>query len=357
MFIALLSRDAEPTRRAISRPAALVSTCTQCHQDLVQSFARTGHAQTLRDAGSKEIVQRFTQSDDENLPIRFEKHQGRLWVFPKDEPELRRPVQWCFGSGRHAQTLVSLSESPRGQSVGCELSVSWYPDVGLASTLGQFTLESEESEFLGNHLTANQTMNCFACHTTYLPVRKSAHVWEGDEKSFNVHINARSVEGLIGAGVQAGVFCQRCHPKSPTHVKQAEADGWKGDTSILEKWSDLPPLESVNRCGECHRRADEFTAEELTKENSRIVRFASVGLSLSRCFTESGQLTCLNCHDPHAALETGKDFYEQKCRQCHGDQNDSFACSNRQTTDCLRCHMPKRELHPHLSFTDHWISK
>ena len=135
----------------------------------------------------------------------------------------------------------------------------------------------------------------------------------------------------------------------------------------MEHLADLPPLESINRCGECHRRSDQFTPDELTPQNKLLVRFAPVGLSLSACFkhqsakkTADGttmRLVCTTCHDPHREAERDPQHYVRQCRECHGPKpHQAPPCPTEpMTSNCLPCHMPQVEVQKHLRFTDHWI--
>jgi hypothetical protein len=179
---------------------------------------------------------------------------------------------------------------------------------------------------------------------------------------------------IDSANVQPGLGCARCHYEASEHLvavgageTNVDADRVNaGDDARFDDWSQLPPLDSVNRCGECHRRADEFTAEELQPDNSPLVRFASVGLVMSRCFQQQAtlppssavrRLTCLTCHDPHRPAESDPDFYRQRCLECHGTSPSHVRpCSSRPpSTQCTTCHLPKVGVHESLNFSDHWI--
>ena len=153
----------------------------------------------------------------------------------------------------------------------------------------------------------------------------------------------------------AAIHCSRCHINSAEHLRQEDYD-----LRVLQRWSELSPLESVNRCGECHRRADHFPEDELNPDNELLVRFASVSLSLSECFqnqSSNQRLDCLTCHNPHRPAETSWKYYYQKCVKCHTNSAKSAStCSSPETSQqCLSCHMPKKDVSESLQFTDHWI--
>ena len=156
---------------------------------------------------------------------------------------------------------------------------------------------------------------------------------------------------------ELGVSCGRCHLKTASHARS------DGELPTSPAWTALTALESINRCGECHRRADEFTRDELTVDNSLLIRFAPVGLAQSKCFQDlaEGRLDCLTCHNPHQAAATDAEYYRQRCLDCHAVQEQPdpksapICAAEPMSSDCLNCHMPKVDVSPHLRFTDHWI--
>ena len=115
--------------------------------------------------------------------------------------------------------------------------------------------------------------------------------------------------------------------------------------------------DQIQICAQCHRGEDSVKKSEITRENPKIVRYQPVGLVQSKCFVQSRQqLLCSTCHNPHqhAASQTTEQ-YEKKCLQCHSASPDSVRCSVSPDSDCVSCHMPRVEIHPSISFHDHWI--
>jgi hypothetical protein len=185
------------------------------------------------------------------------------------------------------------------------------------------------------HHTAAEALRCFACHCSYVPVEKGRI----------------DFDRLI-----TGVNCTRCHEGAAQHLAA------EGSAPAGVAWKSLSALDSINRCGECHRRGDEFTSDELTPDNKLLLRFAPVGLSQSPCFQAQGaspgeRMDCLTCHNPHRPAATDPAFYAQRCLQCHQPEAAGHvSCPIApQGNDCLRCHMPKVSVSEGLSFTDHWI--
>lgn len=315
--------------------------CARCHPGIVESFAQTGHRQTLNPATDPVLQRLFAVSTDTDRTRSMETfvvRDGRLMA-QSTAANRELVVAWIFGSGRHARTPVSMWNQADGRLELLEHGVSWYPRTGLAPTLGleEASVRGEGLQTMGVLHANAAAENCFGCHTTDFPTSSTGPDWKH---------------------VVAGVRCDRCHHDTTQHLVAAE----RGEIAI-ERWSDLSPLESVNRCGECHRRSDHFPTDEIRPDNAQLLRFASVGLVQSPCFLQQTtiadtRLDCVSCHDPHQPLESDVTRSLQVCRQCHAGSNSAKSCSQApSTSNCLPCHMPKTPVHSALSFTNHWIQR
>src|SRR5262249_27696291 len=87
-------------------------------------------------------------------------------------------------------------------------------------------------------------------------------------------------------------------------------------------------------------------------------------LHQSACYTKSGDMTCLTCHDPHrpAPAKDAAVFYRQKCLTCHDTRACGLKPEERVRKDpsdnCIACHMPRGNTDiPHIAFTHHRIGK
>jgi tetratricopeptide (TPR) repeat protein len=86
----------------------------------------------------------------------------------------------------------------------------------------------------------------------------------------------------------------------------------------------------------------------------------------SRCYIESGKLSCINCHNPHLSVQnTPKSTFINACMQCHSAGGGRNECKAPQAdrmarqNDCIVCHMPHNSSIdiPHVAVTDHYIRK
>jgi hypothetical protein len=334
------------------RPPVASDRCAACHSGQAESLRQAPHSVTLQ-PGSSEAVRtlfdrlEYRNPDVDSVTDRFEVRDQSLWRRSTALPDAV-PIDWVFGSGRHARTPVTVFKEHDGGIEIVEHRLSFYPGIGLDLTLGNSdaSLRRPGWHGVGNRLSSVDAADCFGCHSSWLPENQG-------------HLDL--------SRIRAGVQCSRCHQEGEAHIDAANA----GKTNLNHPlWSELSPLDSIRRCGECHRRDDQMTPFELRTTNPLLVRFAPAGLSQSRCFTRQDRLApaasgaklrldCITCHDPHRPAETNPQYYVDRCLNCHNEQTrPAIVCLvESRPQNCLDCHMPRVEVQSHLSFTDHWIRR
>jgi hypothetical protein len=383
-------RVAEPIKPAIETASAKLdqSLCRECHADIVDRFAGAPHGSTLSRGDAPEMLDAFGGKSLElaGQPFEFVVEDDRLFL--THPPSRRRmAIDWVFGSGQHARTPVSIDTDPAGRPRLTQSHVSLLAEGKPGKTPGSVLQVSAEDETVatsaGGHAAiemgmtsnSNDTRRCFGCHVSYLPVH----------------------DGKIDLDhVVPNLNCMRCHPGAAEHAESG------GDRLPDHDWSEFTPLQAINRCGECHRRVDEFTPDEVLPELTHLVRFAPVGMAMSPCFVKSqlrddepipavlrqqlaaggsessGQtdattagrfprFDCVTCHDPHSPATSDVTHYNRQCLQCHqnadspagkssgGAHGLAASCTAApMTSSCVECHMPKIGTKG-LKFTDHWI--
>lgn len=309
--------------------------CADCHFEQTELFSLTGHARTLHRANSeesRELLRKMGESvagRDDALSVNS--IGERITIEHRMGDVSRRlNLDWCFGSGEHARTWIGMLPDSWGERDLIEFRWSWFHELNdFDLTPGQPKVKGADYyAALGVLFDAPKARRCFSCHSTVLP-QESGHT------EFNE--------------VHPGVTCQRCHGTRKSHV---ESQG-----EIQEGfWRTASQKESINRCGECHRIAEDQDPEKIDPANAEIVRFQPVGLSQSPCFRGSQELTCLTCHDPHRPLRDQDSTGLWQCAQCHdGTERNHALCSAGHRDDCLTCHMPKVRTFDAIDFTDHWI--
>lgn len=279
---------------------------------------------------SRELLSRLgldPQAKTEGIAV-VNKSDSILATRLSDEIETAIELDWCFGSGEHACTWVSLIPDSHGNTEALEFRFSWFPsEERFGITPGQPLQPGGSSvSSMGVLFDAPKTRRCLACHATFVPVNG----------------------GQVQDGIKAGVTCQRCHGPREKHVA---TDG----EFHPEGWSQPDRMESVRRCAVCHRLPQEHSPDDIFPGNTDLVRFQPVGLLQSECFRQS-EMTCTTCHNPHLPLHQQDIEGIRQCIQCHDPQIEQHTlCGLHRTDDCLTCHMPKVRMTSPVSFTDHWI--
>ena len=314
--------------------------CGECHDEQLKHYLDSGHAKTFwstRDFPFRDRFGglKFADSERSKTYRYFLAKSGVEVTVPGKFGGDRFPLQFAFGSGEHAISFVTLTPDGSQIPVGIEHRVSWFTGQDQAGlTPGQFGRPVDQDiEDFGRIIRGTLLERCFGCHTT-----------------------SGSIEGDQLVDLMPNVGCESCHTGSAPHWAAMQVDNSADSDDGFEQrpWR---TADQIQICAECHRGEDAVETSEITRENPKIVRFQPVGLVQSKCYLQSGQrLLCSTCHDPHqhAAQRTTVE-YEQKCLQCHSTSTNSVRCSVSADSGCVSCHMPRVEVHPSISFHDHWI--
>jgi hypothetical protein len=167
--------------------------------------------------------------------------------------------------------------------------------------------------------------SCFQCHTT----------GPSEEGSWN-----GVADDSLGTFEEPGIRCEGCHGPGSDH--QAGA---------FQNPPVLPPNQGdylrIGRCGECHQRGGATNAIPVSggyirhHEQLNEMRASKHGNGVGP------ELTCANCHNPHAPLR-----YEEsaaapgadpaiavQCQNCHPNREIMYNGAPK-GVDCVDCHMP-----------------
>jgi hypothetical protein len=215
-------------------------------------------------------------------------------------------IRWVLGAGAQGQTpLLSTAAGT------LEARISFFPALPqYGITLGQQAGPSANAqEALGVPQTRTVLAACLGCHATAV---------------------TPDMEPLV-----PGVQCQRCHAGAEPHLQNPTSHQPVNPGKLSAR-------AQVEFCGTCHRLR--VPGPPTAIEN---VRFQPYRLVRSRCYS-SGKLGCTTCHAAHQdARRNDAAFYNARCGTCHAQPH--------QTGNCISCHMPRVQLHPALTFTDHFI--
>lgn len=327
-----------PNPIVVESPFIDEQKCAECHTEQAEDHRTSGHANTFHLTNDSETARWLSGKtfDDPERPYsyvyHFDDRTGLSVSIPKQFGEDHFQLQYVLGSGHNALTFLSLMPDRLGDTTGIEHRVSLYrsgQDWELDLTPGhRLQLPGQTVEHFGKVLRGDKLNSCVHCHTT-----------QGE-------IVRQQIEDL-----SPHVGCQSCHGSGRDHVMAVENDSKNAYAGFTEQSA----REEVEMCGRCHRLAHDDASEVLSPDDIRLVRFQSIGVLQTRCFTESGEeLRCTTCHDPHRTVSRDKAHYVTRCLSCHGEQ-DSTPCPVSPQTNCIECHMPAIDVHRGIRFHDHWI--
>jgi hypothetical protein len=329
--------------------------CAECHPGESAAFARSGHARTLRPAGRIPLARWLagkTVADPEQpgRTYHYKPRGDELWVERREagRVESRRALSFALGSGTHAVTFVGLEPKSAGPPEGLEHHLTYFQHRdAMGVTPGQAAPKSDpELGPDGFRLPKAVLLDCLECHGTRTKPPRGG--------------------GVDLATLLPQVSCERCHGPARGHVDRAQAGG----LGSLELGMAFGPeretsLQQITMCGRCHRLPEMVEAATIRPDNAAITRFPAVGLLQSDCYVRSGgRVTCTTCHDPHARATSSANPYESACLSCHRVEDESTEpkpsyagnpCPINPRSDCVRCHMPKRDAGYGIQFSDHWI--
>jgi hypothetical protein len=322
--------------------------CARCHPGETAAHSGSGHHRTLWPAGEGALARWLDGKrilDPELAGVEwFYRLRGKeLDVERRQQGKVERmSLEFGVGSGKHGVSYVTTipGPDPSADRAAVEHRFSYFTaSRQLQITLGQ---EREDASRLriphglfGRPLAPDRALACLACHATLTSREKLDH--------------------LDPATLIPNVSCERCHGPGRDHIEAIAA----GQTDDLKMPMTLltEPRYQVEQCGECHRLPSAVASSSLRRDDPNIVRLQSVGLFQSACFQNGlGTLKCTSCHEPHARTSRDHQAYEAVCLECHQAGGPRRACPVSPGENCIRCHMPRRDVPGGFVFTDHWIA-
>ncbi len=327
-------------------PAALFShPCATCHPKEVDGYLRSAMSKSLRAAaGEPDGAFEHTKSG-----TRFLVRSNQSGVFQRMQHDGQNSdyrIDYVIGSGVHASCYLARVGDHLFESPICR-----YPGRGYSMAPGY-----EENPAPG--FTRPVVPECLLCHSGEpLPIPGSLNRYE------------------TPAFAEEAISCNRCHGDPTAHLKRPIPGS-------LVNPAKLPRAERDSICERCHLAGairvlnpeksltDFHPGQTLESTFTTYVATGTTGasaplrvisqseaLAQSRCAAASGRMWCGTCHDPHDPPRDAVAYYRRRCLSCH--QVISVADHPPRTSNCLPCHMPKREAEDggHTAFTDHRIQR
>lgn len=352
-----------------------METCRSCHNNVYETYMRTGMGKSFGVADHEKSAARFTQHTavfdttnnlyyhpywvDDTLYVQEYRVKGSDTTH-----SLTQRVDYVIGSGQHTNSHLFSSNGFLYQA-----PITYYTQKKEWDMAPGFEggFNSRFSRVIGHE--------CMTCHNG-LP---------------------EFVDGSVNKYKQIpqGIDCERCHGPGSLHVAEKRA-GNLVDTSKYTDYTIVNPRNlnkdlQMSLCQRCHLQGvavlnkgkqwddfkpgmhlsdvmNVFLPRFSGAENEFIMASQADRLRMSKCYTQT-DMTCITCHNPHVSVnETPISKFNNACTNCHAgnaEASSQLLCSEEPSkiaaadNNCSGCHMPKSGSIdiPHVSISDHYIRK
>ncbi|MGC6428843.1 MAG: tetratricopeptide repeat protein [Flavobacteriales bacterium] len=330
-------------------------TCMQCHYDIYQTYIQTGMGRSLSLAtkeNSSIDLDSFSIIKDSFNGYSYHPFWDNDSLFLSENylsNERVEHVDYIIGSGHHTNSHLFIENGYLHQ-----MPFTYYTQDSILDFPPGFenNNNSRFDRIIG--------LECISCHNAY------PEMTLGSQNKYS--------------SVPEGIDCERCHGPGELHVHNV-TNGIIVDTSVAIDYSivnpaKLPVEEQFQICMRCHLQGNTVLNNDKSffdfkpgmtlsdvmtvfvpryeDDNTFIMASHVDRFKQSKCFTESEDMTCISCHNPHHSVQkTSPNYFNNKCMDCHSD------CSvPQESKNCVQCHMPKSSTIdiPHVSISDHKIA-
>jgi len=365
-----------------------INTCKLCHQDIYNTFIKTGmgksfdlatktkssadyHNSVIHDKIGNFYYKAFWLND--SLQFLEYRLQGKDTIYKRQET-----VDFIVGSGQHTNSHIQSVNGYLNQ-----MPMTFYTQKQTWDLPPGFE-NGRNTRFM-----RKIGLECMSCHNNY------PEFVLGSENKFTA--------------VPEGINCERCHGPGSIHVAERQT-GSRIDTSKYIDYSIVNPAKlsidaQFDICQRCHLQGNTvlkegksfydfkpgmklndymtvFLPKYKNADDEFIMASHADRLKQSQCFIKSKEkmasrtsateslkpykdaMTCITCHNPHVSVrETNPNVFNDACNSCHTTNGKSnINCSKKgisSTSNCVSCHMPKSGSIdiPHVTVHDHYIRK
>ncbi len=372
-----------------------INTCKLCHQDIYNTFIKTGmgksfdvatktkssgdyHNSIIHDKIGDFYYKAFWLND--SLQFLEYRLKGKDTIYKRQET-----VDFIVGSGQHTNSHIQSVNGYLNQ-----MPMTFYTQKQ------KWDLPPGFEDGRNTRFMRKIGLECMSCHNNY------PEFVIGSENKFTA--------------VPEGINCERCHGPGSIHVAQRQ-NGSRIDTSKYIDYSIVNPAKlsidaQFDICQRCHLQGNTVLKEGKSfydfKPGMKLSDYMTVflpkyknaddefimashadRLKQSQCFIKSMEkaaspafqappskgesqklkpykdaMTCVTCHNPHVSVrETNPNVFNDACNSCHTTNGKSkLNCSKKGISiksNCVSCHMPKSGTIdiPHVTVHDHYIRK
>ncbi len=374
----------------VTRVGDVGSACDECHPGVVDRYRSShGMANSLGAVGSVTPGVVDNPHNGWRYEIDARETDARLLATAPDGGVRTQRVVGRIGAGNKDVSLVT-TEVVAGQATGHLFfaPVEWLPGHGW---------ELSPFEGFGGNVAVDFGLEtgCLQCHTgtgpASLPAAARPMDALGDEWA---RLSPRNLLGVDAFEHLAALSCDTCHGDTSAHVTAMRTE--PGGPLAITPWDERSLAARRDACARCHmdgearvdlaelngalppagRTSFSLRPVVVTAEPDDDFRFVAhhERMALSRCFSESAEMTCLSCHSPHTGTAgQGVPSFDARCMTCHTDDNDEHTCSRaptltvrdvtqreaRSDDGCIDCHMRRTQPFDlgHLAVSDHFVRR
>ena len=322
--------------------------CKTCHTEIYQSHQNTAHFKTSSLASDSTIRGSFAKGKNS-----YVFSNGSIMMM-ENRNGIFHQTEFIDGIEKRTHTMdIVVGSGTKGQSF-----LYWGEKRLYQHPMTYFTARDQWSNSPGYPNKAMfqkpVTGRCMECHTSFAgfaPNDQPKQVAENFNK-----------DQLI-----LGINCERCHGPGKEHVSFHQQNPGDSIGKNIRNPANFTRRQKLDLCALCHAggllkpqtASFEYTAgDDLSKyftwDTSGIsnkyldVHGNQYGLMmLSRCYQQSGELTCNSCHQPHENEKNKVKIYSTRCMNCHTVSKGNFCTLKDKSVkslaeNCIDCHMPKQ---------------
>jgi len=318
-----------------------------CHRAEVEGYERTTMAHSLRRAGQEPSG--TVTANGSTITMRSAS-DGYWQTWENGADQTRYRVDYVVGSGSHASGYLV--------EIGGHLFQS---PVAYYKSRAAYDLAPGFEHMKNPDFTRPISEECLLCHSgRALPISGTVNWYRSPP------FDSESIS------------CERCHGPVERHLRDPRA-------GTIVNPAKLEPAARDGVCEQCHLLGaarvanpgkklsdfipgqpleNTFTIFHDVAENGAAGDFKVIShaeqLARSACARNSGgKMWCGTCHNPHDKPAEPVAYYRVLCLTCHAQNFPAQAQHPAKDSDCLSCHMPKRDAKDggHSAFTDHRIQR
>jgi hypothetical protein len=264
------------------------NTCRGCHQDIYNTFIKSGHPW---------ILNQVVDGQPPDYPFRqvSDLPEGYTWA------DISYVIGGYWWKARFLNQEGYIITGAPGESGNSEyLNQFNHANPILGANKGWVTYKSG---------TENLPYDCGTCHAT----------------GYSAQGNQDDLPGIVGSWAEPGVQCEACHGPGSQHAQNPQ-----GVNMRIERDSEA--------CTQCHIQDGDYQVSDGFISHHEQYGDLPQG--------KHALLDCVDCHNPHSGVkfpnQANQPATQAECANCHGDQarNQKVARHVELNVPCQECHMP-----------------